>query len=161
MKYLSILFLITLLIGCTKEVPEAEKKLSKTIEEESVRKIINHYYTAFNSGDIETAVTLVDENYKGMAADSDDVIGVEALTNELYQYKNQYPEGKWEIQIEELSVQNDLAYVIIYGSFLMPDPIEKKMSPIYSERSIKILKKDKNEGWKIFRSLSVPTLTYN
>ncbi|MDH7603654.1 MAG: hypothetical protein QHH13_02020, partial [Melioribacter sp.] len=112
-------------------------------------------------GDIETAVTLIDENYKGMAADSDDVIGVEALTNELYQYRKEYPEGKWEIRIEELSVQNDLAYAIIYGSFLMPDPIEKRMNPIYSERSIKILKKDKNEGWKIFRSLSIPTLTYN
>ncbi|MEM3373453.1 MAG: nuclear transport factor 2 family protein [Candidatus Anstonellales archaeon] len=160
MKY-AFLILILFVTACTKEVPESEKRIAKTAEEEAIRKLIDHFYTAYNSGDIETAVTLIDENYKGMAADSDDVIGVEALTNELYQYRKEYPEGKWEIKIEELSVENNLAYVIIYGSFLMPDPIEKKMNPIYSERSIKILKKDKNEGWKIFRSLSIPTLTYN
>jgi len=160
MKY-AFLILILFVTACTKEVPESENRIAKTAEEEAIRKLIDHFYTAYNSGDIETAVTLIDENYKGMAADSDDVIGVEALTNELYQYRKEYPEGKWEIKIEELSVENNLAYVIIYGSFLMPDPIEKKMNPIYSERSIKILKKDKNEGWKIFRSLSIPTLTYN
>ncbi|MEG8990445.1 nuclear transport factor 2 family protein [Ignavibacteria bacterium 4148-Me] len=160
MKYAFLIFIL-FVTACTKEVPESEKRIAKTAEEEAIRKLIDHFYTAYNSGDIETAVTLIDENYKGMAADSDDVIGVEALTNELYQYRKEYPEGKWEIRIEELSVQNDLAYAIIYGSFLMPDPIEKRMNPIYSERSIKILKKDKNEGWKIFRSLSIPTLTYN
>jgi len=160
MKYLSLI-LILFITACTKEVPESEKKLAKTADEEAIRKLIDHFYTAYNSGDIETAVTLIDENYKGIAADSEEVVGVEALTNELYQYRKEYPEGKWEINIEELTVQNDLAYVIINGSFFVPGPSVEKMNPIYSERSIKILKKDKNEGWKIFRSLSVPTLTYN
>ncbi|MEJ5351217.1 MAG: nuclear transport factor 2 family protein [Melioribacteraceae bacterium] len=160
MKYLSLI-LILFITACTKEVPESEKKIAKTADEEAIRKLIDHFYTAYNSGDIETAVTLIDENYKGIAADSEDVVGVEALTKELYQYRKEYPEGKWEINIEELTVQNDLAYVIINGSFFVPGPAIDKMNPIYSERSIKILKKDKNEGWKIFRSLSVPTLTYN
>lgn len=160
MKYISLI-LIVVLVACTKEVPEAEKKISKTLEEENVRKLINHFYTAYNSGDIETAVSLIDTNYKGIAADSEDVNGIEAMTNELYQYRNEYPDGKWEINIEELFIENDLAYVIINGSFLMPDPIEKKMNPIYSERSIKILKRYKNEGWKIFRSFSIPTFSYN
>lgn len=160
MKYISLI-LIVVLVACTKEVPEAEKKISKTLEEENVRKLINHFYTAYNSGDIETAVSLIDTNYKGIASDSEDVNGIEAMTNELYQYRNEYPDGKWEINIEELFIENDLAYVIINGSFLMPDPIEKKMNPIYSERSIKILKRYKNEGWKIFRSFSIPTFSYN
>ncbi|MEG8946235.1 YybH family protein [Rosettibacter firmus] len=161
MKYFSLLLIILFISGCTKEVPETEKRISKTVEEEAIQKLIEHFYTAYNSGDIETAVTLIDEHYKGMAPDSEDVNGVDNLTNELYQFKNEYPEGKWEIKIEELTVENNLAYVIINGSFLMPDPIEKKMNPIYSERSIKILKKEKNEGWKIYRSISLPTFTYN
>ncbi|MCX7798522.1 MAG: nuclear transport factor 2 family protein [Melioribacter sp.] len=160
MKYLPLIFIV-ILLACTKEVPESEKKISKTVEEENIRKLINHFYTAYNSGDIETAVSLVDTNYKGIAPDSEDVNGFEAMAKELYQYRNEYPEGKWEINIEELFIENDLAYVIISGSFLMPDPIEKKMNPIYSERSVKILKKYKNEGWKIFRSFSIPTFSYN
>ncbi len=160
MKYIPIILLL-FFTACTKEVPESERKISKAVDEEAIRKLINHFYTAYNTGDIETAITLIDENYKGIVPDSEDVNGIENLTNELYQFKNEYPEGKWEFNIEELLIENNLAYVIMSGSFLMPDPIEKKMSPIYSERSIKILKKEKNEGWKIFRSLSFPTFTYN
>lgn len=160
MRYVSIL-LIIILAACTKEVPESEKKLAKTVDESAVREVIDHYYTAYNTGDIETAVTLCDESYKGIAADSDDVNGIEALKDELYQFRKEYPEGKWEINLDELVVQSDLAYVIINGSFLMPDPIQKKMNPIYSERSIKILRRNKTEGWKIYRSFSVPTFSYD
>jgi hypothetical protein len=35
------------------------------------------------------------------------------------------------------------------------DPVEEKKAPVYSERSIKLLRKVKNEGWKIFKSLSI------
>jgi hypothetical protein len=46
------------------------------------------------------------------------------------------------------------------GSFMVSDPIENKIIPVYSERSIRILKKQKEGTWKIFRFIAVPTFTY-
>lgn len=162
MRYLLIILsAVFLLSSCTKDVPETEKKLVKSLEEKSVRETIENYAASYNSNDIEKAVSLFDSYYKGITGDADDVAGTDALRNALMQYRKEYPEGKWQIDINEINISGDLAYVITSGSFLMMDPIEKKMNPIYSERTIKILKKQKNDGWKIYRSLAAPTFTYD
>ena len=147
--------------SCTKEVPETEKKSAKSTEEESVRHTIENFAASYNAGDIEKTVSLFESDFRGTTGDAEEVAGIDALRNDLTQYRKQYPEGQWEINIAELDASGELAYVFTNSSFLMPDPIEKKMNPIYSERSVKILKKQKNNGWKIFRSLSTPTFTFD
>ena len=156
--FTSLLLIIT---ACTKEVPETEKNLSKSLEEKSARETIENFVAAYNSNDIAKAVSFFEADYKGVVADSDDVVGLDALSNELVSYRKQYPEGKWEIKIDEILISGELAYVFTSGSFLMLDPIEKKMNPIYSERAIRILKKQKNDGWKIFRYLATPMFSYD
>lgn len=156
-----ILSLIIIISGCTKEVPEGEKRLTKSIEETSVRKVIENYVAAYNSNDIEAAILFFDRDYRGIVADSNEIVGLDALKNDLLQYSKQYPDGKWEIKIDELNVFGDFAYALCSGSFLMPDPIEKKMNPIYSERGIRIFKKQKDDGWKIFRYVAAPTFSYD
>lgn len=156
---LSFLFAFTF-SSCTKEVREDEKKSIKTADEAAIREVIENYTTAYNTGDIETAAEFFDSNYHGIVADSSDIIGPEAMRDDLLQYRRQYPEGKWETKIEEITIGDGYAYVICSSSFLMPNPIEKKPSPIYSERSIRVLRKGKNQGWKIFRFLATPTFTY-
>lgn len=156
-----ILSLLIIISACTKEVPESEKRLTKSIEETSIRNAIENFAAAYNSNDIEAAILFFDRDYRGIVADSEDIVGLDALKNDLLQYRKQYPEGKWEIKIDELNVFGDFAYALCSGSFLMPDPIEKKMNPIYSERSIRIFKKQKDDGWKIFRYAAMPTFSYD
>lgn len=158
-KLFSLLFLL-ILISCTKEVPEAEKNISKSVEENQVREVVDKFYSAYNNNDIVTAISFCDSDYKGIATEADDVAGTSMLEDELYNFRKQYPEGKWKIVIEEVSVQNSLAYIITQGSFMVPDPVEGE-APQYSERCIRILRHVKNEGWKIYRAFSVPMFSYD
>lgn len=161
-RSIAYLFLFALIFSaCTKEVREGEKKSAKSADEALVRELIDNYTTAYNTGDIESAIQLIDINYRGIIADSSDVLGKEGLHDDLLQYRRQYPEGKWETKIEEIVIGNDYAYVFSSSSFLMPHPIDQNLSPIYSERSVRILKKEKTQGWKIFRYLATPTFTYD
>ncbi|MBA4407214.1 hypothetical protein C0389_08075 [bacterium] len=161
MRKLLLISFLLIITACTKEVPETEKKLSKSIEEKTVQETIENFVAAYNSNDIAKAVSLFETNYIGVVADSDDVIGLEALRDDLLHYRKQNPEGKWKITIDEILISGELAYVFTSGSFLMPDPIEKKMNPVYSERAIRILKKQKGDGWKIFRYLATPMFSYD
>lgn len=160
-KILSMLLLTVILFSCTKEVREDEKKSAKSADETAIREVIENYTTAYNAGDIETATEFFDTNYRAVVADSSDIIGTDDVREDLLQYRRQYPEGKWETKIEEVTIGDGYAYVFCASSFLMPHPIERKLSPIYSERSIRILRKEKNQGWKIFRFLATPTFTYD
>ncbi|MDP2035792.1 MAG: DUF4440 domain-containing protein [Ignavibacteria bacterium] len=156
---LSFLLVLTF-SSCTKEVREDEKKSAKTADEAAIREVIENYTTAYNTGDVETAAEFFDSNYLGIVADSEDIVGPDAMRDDLLQYRRQYPEGKWETKIDEITIGDGYAYVICSSSFLMPNPIEKKPSPIYSERSIRVLRKEKTQGWKIYRFLATPTFTY-
>ncbi len=162
MRHISfgILFLLTI-ASCTKEVPETEKKLLKSSGEKSAEETIKNFAAAYNDNNIEKAVSFFDNNYKGAVGDSDYMTGLDSLREDLMQYRKQYPEGRWEINIDETIIAGDYACVLTTGSFLMPDPIEKKMNPVYSERAMRILKKQKSEEWKIYRSLATPTFTYD
>lgn len=157
----TFIFAALIFSSCTKEVPEADRRQTKSAEEISAQKTIENFFAAYNSNDIETAISNCDVDYKGVVRDSDDLGNVAALKNDLIQYRKQYPEGKWEIKIDELNISGDFAYAVCSGSFMMYDPIEKKMNPIYSERSIRILKKQKNDGWKIYRYIGSPMFSYD
>jgi len=162
MRYIiAILIFLILIPACTKDVPETEKKIIKTADEENARKTIQSFVDAYNSKDLEKALFSFDLNYKGVVADSDNLAGVDALRNELVNSQKKFPEGIWKITIDEEIISGEFAYFICSGSFLMPDVIEKKLNPIYSEKSIRILKKQKDGSWKIYRYVSTPIFTYD
>ncbi|MEW6653410.1 MAG: nuclear transport factor 2 family protein [Bacteroidota bacterium] len=158
---LIFVLLALLFTTCTKEVRENVKISAKSADETYIREVIENYTAAYNAGDIESAIEFIDINYRGMTADSLDIFGQEGIHDDLLQYRRQYPEGKWETKIEEITIGDGYAYVLCSSSFLMPHPIEQKFSPIYSERSVRILKKEKPRGWKIYRYLAAPTFTYD
>lgn len=160
-KLFFLLFIIGFAISCTKEVPEREKKSGKSSEEAAVRKVIDDFFLAYNNGDVETAVVMLDQNYRGIVSDSIDVNGIDQAREDLLKYVRQYPNGKWQTNIEEITVGDNFAFVICSSSFMMPGPVENDLSPIYSERSIRVLRKDKIRGWTIFRYLATPTFTYD
>lgn len=160
-RFLSIMSLMLMLISCTKEVPEGTKRVSKSADEINAARIVEDYFAAYNSNDIEKAISFCDSDFKEVLPDSDDVVGIDGLKNDLALYKKQYPEGKWEISIEEVMVSGDLCYVMAKGSFMMPGISTENMNPVYSERSIRILKRQKDNKWKIFRYIAVPTFTYD
>ena len=162
MRYIvAVLMLSILITSCTKDVPETEKKIIRTADDENARMTIRNFADAYNSNDLEKALSFFDIDYKGVVADSDDLAGVDALRNELMSSQKKFPEGKWEIVIDEGNVSGEFAYFICTGSFLMPDVIEKKSNPVYSEKSIRILKKQKDGSWKIYRYVSTPIFTYD
>ena len=160
-RFVVLLIVLPFLASCTKEVPERERKSRISSEEANVRSVIDNYFIAYNAGDIETAVELLDTNYRGMVSDSIDVNGIDEAKEDLLKYYRQYPKGAWDSKIEEVLVGDGYAVVMCTSSFLMPSPIENKPSPIYSERSMRVLKKDKISGWKIFRYLATPIFTYD
>ena len=162
MRYIvSALTFFVLVTACTKDVPEAEKEMIRTADNDNARKAIQSFADAYNSNDLEKAFSFFDMDYKGVVADSDDLAGVDALRNEMINSQKRFPEGKWEIIIDEVNISGEFAYFICTGSFLMPDVIEKKLSPVYSEKSIRILKKQKDGSWKIYRYVSTPIFTYD
>jgi ketosteroid isomerase-like protein len=160
-KYLSVILILVLLFSCTKEVPESNKKTAKSTEEVSVASTINGFIDAYNQNDLTLAASFLDTDYKGIVADSDDTINAGSTLNELKEYHKQYPEGKWEIKIEEIYVGSEFAYVMTKSSFMTPGPPIGNINSIYSERSIRILKKQKDDGWKIFRYIATPTFSYD
>jgi len=157
----AILMFLVLITSCTKDVPETEKKIIKTADEDNARKTIQNFVDAYNVNDLEKAMSFFDYDYKGVVADSDDLAGVAALRQELTNSQKKFPEGKWEIIIDEINISGEFTYLICNSSFLMPDVIEKKLNPIYSEKSIRILKKQKDGSWKIYRYVSTPIFTYD
>jgi uncharacterized protein (TIGR02246 family) len=160
-KFFALILVLLSISACTKEVPEYEKKNIKTADEAAVRETIENYFAAYNAGDIESAAEYFDDNYKVISTDSLDVVGYENAKEDLLQYHKQYPKGKWDNKIEEITIADGYAIVISSGSFMLPDPLTEKPAPTYSERSIRVLKKDKNKMWKIYRYLSAPTFTYD
>jgi len=159
-RLISVISVILLLVGCTKQTPEGERKISKSVEENNVVGTIDSLISAYNSHDIEKAVSFLDLDFKGVVADSDNVVGYTEAKNAFYNLMKHYPDGKWNIKSEEVNISGEFAYVMTMGSFMVLDPIENKIIPIYSERSIRILKKQKEGTWKIFRYIAVPAFTY-
>lgn len=164
MKALSILstfILAALLISCTKEVPESNKKTAKNADDVAITKTIDEFFLCYNSNNIDSLSFYMDEDYKGFIPDSDDAVGALSTMNDLKQYRKRYPDGRWEYKIEEINVGGDIAEVLTTASFMNPGPISGKLNPLYSERSIRILKRHKEDGWKIFRYIAIPTFSYD
>ncbi len=162
MRTISTLFILVIIFSsCTKEVPESEKKIVKTTNENEVRALINNYSSYFNSGDIKASLTVFSEDYSEYIPDTDNPVDLTVLENNLLNFRSQNPEGKLSITIEEVFVADELAAAQTFTSYLIPDPVEGKMNPVYSERSMKLLRKTKTTGWKIFRSLSSTAFSYD
>ena len=62
-KLVIVLSLILFTAGCTKQTPEADKKVSKSIEENNIINTIDSFISAYNSHDIEKTVSFLDLNY--------------------------------------------------------------------------------------------------
>jgi ketosteroid isomerase-like protein len=159
MKY-APLFLLIILFSCTKEIPESNRKISKSAQENSVRAVVENYFLAFNNQDVESALFFIDPDYRGVVYDSSDIVGADALFADLSKNKNLFDGGKWSNEIEEIIVSGGIAYVRAASSFLKYDPIEKKDNPVYSEKSFRILRKQKDDSWKIFRYIAVNSFTF-
>lgn len=160
MKYVPLLLLV-IIFGCTKEIPESNRKISKSAQENSVREAVENYFLAFGNQDIESALFFIDTDYRGVVYDSSDITGADALFADLSKNKNLFDGGKWSNEIEEIIVSGSIAYVRAKSSFLKYDPIEKKDNPVYSEKSFRILRKQKDESWKIFRYIAVNSFTFD
>jgi ketosteroid isomerase-like protein len=162
MRKIFIFLLLTVFaVSCTKEVPETEKKSSKATYEKDIRKIIETYAQNFNSGNAEDAFMLFAEDFKAVVPDSDNTLDLTTYKDNLKGFRKQYPEGKLQIAIEEVLVSEELGTVQLFTSFMVPDVLNGKLAPAYSERSIIVLRKIKYDGWKIIRSLGTPAFSYD
>lgn len=160
-KFLTVFTLAAILISCTKEVPENAKKAIKTADDVSITKTIDEFFTCYNSNNIDSLTYYLDSEYKGFIPDSDDAVGALSTINDLKQYRKRYPDGLWQYKIEEINVGGDIAEVLTTASFMRPGPVSGKLNPIYSERSIRILRRAKDDGWKIYRYIAIPTFSYD
>lgn len=161
MKFITIFILTAVLISCTKEVPEFEKKVAKNKSENEVRKIINDFQINFNDGKAEEAVLFFDENFSAYLPEVDTPINLLNYKNDILNFRLQRPGGKITIEIEDVFADQELAAAQILTSYMDWDPIENKQSPVYSERSVILLKRNKLESWKIFRQLSTTAFTFD
>jgi hypothetical protein len=93
-KLIIVISVILFTVGCTKQTPEGEKKISKSIEENNVISTINNFISAYNSHDIEKTISFLDLNYKGIVVDSDNVVDVTEAKNAFYNLMKHYPDGR-------------------------------------------------------------------
>ncbi len=159
-KIIPFILLLTLVVSCTKEVPESEKKLVKSTSEKEIKDVLESFVASFNSGEFDKIPSYFTDDFGAFIPDSDSAINLEEYKNELNKLRKRYPEVKLQVNVEGVYVSEDLAAAQTFSSYLANDPVEGKMSPVYSERSIKLLRKTKNDGWKIFKSLSIPAFSY-
>lgn len=143
---------------CTKEIPEAERKTPRT-EEARLKKTIELWADFYNNGDLENLINLYTDDYVESMPNDNDIIGIDKIRSELSQYMSQYTGGKWKLTVEEIQVSEDFAFARINGEFEMN--YGKLPTTIYSERSLKIFKKQKNTGWKLYRTMRIPSFTYD
>ena len=101
------------------------------------------------------------DDYIGSYPQDDDVIGTDKMANDLSNYMKQYPGGVWKIDINEIGVSGDQAFARVTSTFSMPKDNNGGVAPIYSEKSLKILKRVKDNTWLIYRSMSFPAYTYS
>jgi len=153
-KYLTLIVLTSLLYSCTKEVPE-NKRFSRTSEEVAVSKVIDSFVSAYNSGNIGSAMKLFDSTFKGIIASSDEILDLDSLRVKLTAYRGRYQSGRINIGIDEIETAGDHAYLMCSGSFTNSDR-SGTHAILFSERELLIIKKQKGDGWKILRSLSAP-----
>ena len=162
MRNVLLLFaFLFLLSSCTKEVPESEKKTTKYIVDFEVRKVIDNISTHFNSREIDSALTSFSKDYSEFVPDADSARSLNVLKNDWQNFISQNPKGEMQTIIEDVFVSEGLAAVQTFTSYMVINPLDGKLIPAYSERSIKLLRNSKDENWKIFRSLSSTAFSYD
>ena len=161
MKGLFVFIIGTILLtACTKEVPETEKKSTRSANENDIRNLFLTLESSYNDGVFEKTISEYTNDFCAYDPDSDSSVNLIDYKNELAGYKNRNQESRLKINIEGIFISDDLAAVQTFSSFMMYNPIEKKYSATSSRRSINLLRKIRNDGWKIFRSLSIPAYSY-
>lgn len=163
MKKIYVLLLLSLLFySCTKEVPETEKKLSRTVSTNEIKQLFENFTSDVNSNNLDKIDSYFDGDFSSFVQDADSAVDLNSYKTNLVNFQKQYPAGKLQTNIEDIFVSEDLAAAQVFVSYMINDPVEKGMSPVYSERSIKLLRKSKiDNSWKIFRSLSTPAFSYD
>ncbi len=158
-KYsISIILISFVLVQCTKQVPETERKSLRT-DEAQLTKTVERWENFYNNGDLESLITLYTDDYIESSPEDVDITGVDNVRSELSQYMSQYPGGKWKLTIEEVQVSGDLGFARIKGEFEMP--YGKFPATIYTERSLRILQRQRGNNWKFYRTMRLPTFTYD
>ena len=149
-----VLSAVLLLSACTKEVPESDKKMAKSIDDKNVQETIDSYYHALNSGDIEKAASLMDNNFRGILPDMSEITGINSFKDNLKLFLAKYPGCKWDVKTTEINTYGDIAYSSTTASMTVNNQTTKKID-IYTEKAVRILKKQKNDGWKFFRFITL------
>ena len=163
MKKIYVLLLLSLFFySCTKEVPETEKKLSRTVSTNEIKQLFENFTSDVNSNNLDKIDSYFEGDFSSFVQDADSAVDLNSYKTNLVNFQKQYPSGKLQTNIEDIFVSEELAAAQVFVSYMINDPVEKGMNPVYSERSIKLLRKSKTDNsWKIFRSLSTPAFSYD
>jgi hypothetical protein len=151
-NFILITSLILFAAACTKEIPENEKKSSKSPDEKIINDLLENYFSSINSDNIGKAVLLVDADYREISSDGNNIIGTNSLQNFLNKQTSSM--GKWKIKVEETNVSGEFAFVISEDTFISSNSNLKNHNSAYTIHAIRIMKKQKNDGWKIFRCVT-------
>ena len=161
MKNIVLLISIVMFVSaCTKEVPETGKKLTKEIGEKEINEIFDQFTSNFNDGRLDSAFSFYSQDFTAYGPHFDSTVNLEKFTDDIKSYRMQNADKKLIIKIEDISLSEELAAVQSLDSFYAFDPVENKMVPVFSEKSIWLLKKNKSGNWKIFKVLSAQIESY-
>lgn len=117
----------------------------------SIKDELNKWMRAYNQKDLENSVSIYADNYIGFYAGYDDqtVSSIKAQNDKVF--KNKYLKATLTMEILEIEIGGDLAYVSIKQKWAFKPSISDKAQFAY-EKGILIMKKQNDGKWKMIRS---------
>lgn len=117
----------------------------------AIKNELNKWMRAYNQKDLNNAVSIFAENYIGFYAGHEDQT-VNSIKDQYEKvFKNKYLKATFSMEVIEIETSGDLAYVSVKQKWAFKPSISDKAQFAY-EKSILIMKKQKDGNWKIIRS---------
>ncbi len=121
----------------------------------AIKNELNKWMKAYNQKDLNNSVSIFAENYIGFYAGHPDQTGNSIKEQNDEVFKNKYLKATLSMEVTEIEVGGDLAYVSIKQKWAFKPSIANT-AQIALEKGILIMKKQSDGKWKIIRSSTFP-----
>jgi hypothetical protein len=145
-----IIILLITLSACTKEVPDRAKRLEES-EEKNSESIIKLWYENINENNFTDAGNLLADNYSETGYNRVEIKGKTFAEKYWREFKSKNPDVEFLFSMDNLEMGANFTFAQL--NITLKDSVTGNTTNL---KSLKILIKDKEGNWKIYRSFEFP-----